>query len=161
MSTRIIQTREGNIVKTLNCNAAVASRDALAKTYKCFMHWRAFESERTTIIDYVIAGINDVLKVENENILSYWLSNTSAILGLLQKNLRSNGFVSASRMKSKMEVCSDNSVWDPEVLPSPRIFTSHLHYKLIKKIRGSEHDIHLEHVFDMFSTGSYLDNLQL
>ncbi|KAM7272402.1 hypothetical protein ACFE04_027065 [Oxalis oulophora] len=31
--------------------------------------------------------------------------------------------------------------------------------KLIKKIRGSGHDIHLEQVFDMFSSGSYWDNL--
>ncbi|KAM7265855.1 hypothetical protein ACFE04_003538 [Oxalis oulophora] len=31
--------------------------------------------------------------------------------------------------------------------------------KLIKKLRGSEHDIHLEQVFDMFSTCSYWDNL--
>ncbi|TYJ16410.1 hypothetical protein E1A91_A10G251300v1, partial [Gossypium mustelinum] len=32
---------------------------------------------------------------ENET-LPYWLSNTSALLCLLQKNLRSNGFLSAS-----------------------------------------------------------------
>ncbi|CAL5408785.1 unnamed protein product [Camellia sinensis] len=32
LCTRSIQTREGIIVKALVCNAAVASRDALAKT---------------------------------------------------------------------------------------------------------------------------------
>lgn len=31
--------------------------------YKCLLHWRAFESERTAIFDYIIEGINDVLKV--------------------------------------------------------------------------------------------------
>ncbi|KAM7275184.1 hypothetical protein ACFE04_017050 [Oxalis oulophora] len=73
---------------------------AACTIYKCLMHWRAFESERTTIFDYIIAGINDVLKVENENILPYWLSNTSALLCLLQRNLRSNGFVSAVAQRS-------------------------------------------------------------
>ncbi|KAF6146596.1 hypothetical protein GIB67_008882 [Kingdonia uniflora] len=62
--------------------------------YKCLFHWRAFESERTTIFDQIIGGINDVLKVGNENILPYWLSNASTLLCLLQKNLRSNGFFS-------------------------------------------------------------------
>ncbi|KAM0836949.1 hypothetical protein ACQ4PT_061982 [Festuca glaucescens] len=61
--------------------------------YKCLLHWRAFESERTAIFDHVIEAINDVLKAkEADGRLPYWLSNTSALLCLLQKNLRSNGF---------------------------------------------------------------------
>ncbi|KAK4785743.1 hypothetical protein SAY86_002432 [Trapa natans] len=40
LCTRTIQTREGNIVKALDCNAAVASRDALAKTiYSRLFDW--------------------------------------------------------------------------------------------------------------------------
>lgn len=31
--------------------------------FKCLIHWRAFEAERTTIFDCIIAGINGVLKV--------------------------------------------------------------------------------------------------
>lgn len=31
--------------------------------FKCLLHWHAFESERTTIFDFVIEGVNDVLKV--------------------------------------------------------------------------------------------------
>ena len=31
--------------------------------YKCLLHWRAFESERTAIFDHIIEGINEVLKV--------------------------------------------------------------------------------------------------
>ncbi|XVE70833.1 hypothetical protein DITRI_Ditri10aG0102000 [Diplodiscus trichospermus] len=69
--------------------------------YKCLHHWRSFESERTAIFDYIIEGINDVLKVGDENVtLPYWLSNSSALLCLLQKNLRSNGFLSATTQRS-------------------------------------------------------------
>ncbi|KAB2038087.1 hypothetical protein ERO13_D03G100750v2 [Gossypium hirsutum] len=40
LCTRTIQTREGSIVKALDCNAAVASQDALAKTvYARFFDW--------------------------------------------------------------------------------------------------------------------------
>nr|XP_025606687.1 myosin-15 isoform X2 [Arachis hypogaea] len=62
--------------------------------YKCLLQWRAFESERTAIFDYIIEGINDVLKVKDDaSLLPYWLSNTSALLCLLQRNIRSNGFL--------------------------------------------------------------------
>nr|TKR99635.1 hypothetical protein D5086_0000190650 [Populus alba] len=65
--------------------------------YRCLLHWHAFESERTAIFDYIIEGINEVLKVGDENItLPYWLSNASALLCLLQRNLRSNGFLTAA-----------------------------------------------------------------
>lgn len=69
--------------------------------YNCLLHWRAFESERTVIFDYIIEGINDVLKVGDENVtLPYWLSNSSALLCLLQRNLRSNGFLTATSQRS-------------------------------------------------------------
>ncbi|KAH9653108.1 Myosin-15 [Citrus sinensis] len=65
--------------------------------YKSLVHWQAFESERTAIFDYIIEGINDVLKVGDENsILPYWLSNASALLCLLQRSLRSNGLLTAN-----------------------------------------------------------------
>ncbi|KAK2452762.1 hypothetical protein P8452_00475 [Trifolium repens] len=65
--------------------------------YKCLLHWHAFESERTAIFDNVIEGINDALKVrEDDIVLPYWLSNTSALLCLLQRNLRSNGFLATN-----------------------------------------------------------------
>nr|KJB44312.1 hypothetical protein B456_007G245300 [Gossypium raimondii] len=40
LCTHTIQTREGSIVKALDCNAAVASRDVLEKTvYARFFDW--------------------------------------------------------------------------------------------------------------------------
>ncbi|KAI4377827.1 hypothetical protein MLD38_015400 [Melastoma candidum] len=69
--------------------------------YNCLLHWHSFESERTAIFDYIIEGINDVLKVGDETItLPYWLSNTSALLCLLQRNLRSSGFLIAASQRS-------------------------------------------------------------
>ncbi|XP_068659158.1 myosin-15 isoform X2 [Aristolochia californica] len=66
--------------------------------YKCLVHWRAFEAERTAMFDYIIAGINDALKVGDENhVLPYWLSNASALLCLLQRNLRLNGYLTTPR----------------------------------------------------------------
>ncbi|KAJ1442831.1 P-loop containing nucleoside triphosphate hydrolase [Sesbania bispinosa] len=68
--------------------------------YKCLLHWHAFESERTAIFDYIIEGINEVLKVRDDDIvLPYWLSNTSALLCLLQRNLRSNGFLTTTAQR--------------------------------------------------------------
>uniref|UniRef100_A0A0A0KD22 Dilute domain-containing protein n=1 Tax=Cucumis sativus TaxID=3659 RepID=A0A0A0KD22_CUCSA len=69
--------------------------------YKCLLNWHAFESERTVIFDYIIEGINDALKSGDENTtLPYWLSNASALLCLLQRNLKSNGFLSAASQRS-------------------------------------------------------------
>ncbi|KAK6248897.1 hypothetical protein QUC31_020462 [Theobroma cacao] len=72
--------------------------------FKCLHHWHSFESERTAIFDYIIEGINDVLKVGDEKdenfTLPYWLSNTSALLCLLQRNLWSNGFLTATTQRS-------------------------------------------------------------
>lgn len=36
---------------------------AACMIYRCLLQWHAFESERTAIFDYIIEGINDVLKV--------------------------------------------------------------------------------------------------
>ncbi|KAK7383370.1 hypothetical protein VNO78_29047 [Psophocarpus tetragonolobus] len=68
--------------------------------YKCLLHWHSFESERTTIFDSIIEGINEILKVrDDDNILPYWLSNTCALLCLLQRNLRSNGFLTTAAQR--------------------------------------------------------------
>ncbi|XP_057248607.1 myosin-15 isoform X3 [Beta vulgaris subsp. vulgaris] len=65
--------------------------------YKCLLHWHAFESERTTIFDHIIEGINNALKAGNENdTLPYWLSNASALLCILQRCLKSNSFLNAA-----------------------------------------------------------------
>ncbi|ONK66111.1 uncharacterized protein A4U43_C06F4260 [Asparagus officinalis] len=74
---------------------------AACTIYRCLLQWRAFEAERTIIFDFIVESINDVLKVDAEHdILPYWLSNTSALLCLLQRNLRSNGLLTTPARRS-------------------------------------------------------------
>ncbi|XP_019195644.1 PREDICTED: myosin-15 isoform X1 [Ipomoea nil] len=70
--------------------------------FTCLHHWRAFESERTAIFDFIVEGINGVIKgdAKDNTTLPYWLSNTSALLCLLQRNLRANGLFGASSQRS-------------------------------------------------------------
>lgn len=69
--------------------------------YRCLLDWRAFEADRTTIFDFIVEAINGALKEDaRDDILPYWLSNTSALLCLLQRNLRTNGFFSTPTRRS-------------------------------------------------------------
>lgn len=101
-----VERHEGNHEILLRCiKENLGFKDgkpvAACIIYKCLLHWRAFESERTAVFDHVIEAINDVLKAkESDGRLPYWLSNTSALLCLLQKNLRSNGFFGTPSRRS-------------------------------------------------------------
>ncbi|KAJ3695578.1 hypothetical protein LUZ60_000955 [Juncus effusus] len=88
--------------------------------YKSLLHWRAFESERTDIFNHIIEQINDVVLKESEkenDVLPYWLSNTSALLCLLQKNLRSNGFLNTPARRSSGALSFGGKVF--QTLKSP------------------------------------------
>lgn len=104
--TRPVERHEGNheiLSRCIKENLGFKDGKPVAACiiYKCLLHWRAFESERTAIFDHVIEAINDVLKAkEADGRLPYWLSNTSALLCLLQKNLRSNGFFGTPSRRS-------------------------------------------------------------
>ncbi|XP_057518860.1 myosin-9-like isoform X2 [Amaranthus tricolor] len=60
--------------------------------YKCLRHWRSFEVERTSILDRIIQTIGHAIEAQDNNdILGYWLSNTSSLLLLLQRTLKAGG----------------------------------------------------------------------
>ncbi|KAH7437281.1 hypothetical protein KP509_05G063900 [Ceratopteris richardii] len=60
--------------------------------YKCLLHWRAFESDSTNVFDRITETISTVVEgQENNDALAYWLSNTSTLLFLLQRNLKPSG----------------------------------------------------------------------
>ncbi|KAL6535163.1 hypothetical protein OROMI_026537 [Orobanche minor] len=57
--------------------------------YKCLVHWRSFEAERTSVFDRLIQIIGSAIEDEaNNDYMAYWLSNTSTLLFLLQHTLK-------------------------------------------------------------------------
>ncbi|KAJ0705635.1 putative myosin ATPase [Helianthus annuus] len=60
--------------------------------YKSLLHWRSFEVERTTVFDRIIQTIASAIEVQDSNdVLGYWLCNTSTLLTLLQHTLKASG----------------------------------------------------------------------
>ncbi|XP_061368583.1 myosin-6-like isoform X2 [Gastrolobium bilobum] len=57
--------------------------------YKCLLHWKSFEAERTSVFDRLIQMIGSAIENQDDNdLMAYWLSNTSALLFLLQQSLK-------------------------------------------------------------------------
>ncbi|KAF3776160.1 Myosin-11, partial [Nymphaea thermarum] len=60
--------------------------------YKCLLHWRSFEVERTSVFDRIIQTIGAAIEAQDNNdTLAYWLSNSSTLLLLLQHTLKASG----------------------------------------------------------------------
>ncbi|XP_014513934.1 myosin-11 isoform X3 [Vigna radiata var. radiata] len=60
--------------------------------YKCLLHWRSFEVERTSVFDRIIQTIGHAIETQDNNdVLAYWLSNASTLLLLLQRTLKASG----------------------------------------------------------------------
>ncbi|KAJ0963649.1 hypothetical protein J5N97_028771 [Dioscorea zingiberensis] len=59
--------------------------------YKCLLHWKCFEADKTSVFDRLIQMIGSVIEnEENCSQLAYWLSNVSTLLFLLQQNLKAS-----------------------------------------------------------------------
>lgn len=68
--------------------------------YKCLLHWRSFEAERTSVFDRLIQMIGSAIEDQDSNDhMAYWLSNTSTLLFLLQKSLKPAGSTAATPVK--------------------------------------------------------------
>ncbi|XP_057964092.1 myosin-6-like [Malania oleifera] len=64
--------------------------------YKCLLHWKSFEAERTSVFDRLIQMIGSAIEnQDNSDHMSYWLSNTSTLLFLLQRSLKPAGVTGA------------------------------------------------------------------
>ncbi|KAL6638616.1 hypothetical protein ACP70R_023727 [Stipagrostis hirtigluma subsp. patula] len=60
--------------------------------YKCLLHWRIFETDKTNVFDRLIQIFGSAMqKQENNAELAYWLSNSSSLLIILQKSLKPPG----------------------------------------------------------------------
>ncbi|XP_068495741.1 myosin-11-like isoform X3 [Phaseolus vulgaris] len=60
--------------------------------YKCLLHWRSFEVDRTSVFDRLIQTIGHAVETQDNNdVLAYWLSNSSTLVLLLQRTLKASG----------------------------------------------------------------------
>uniref|UniRef100_A0A0D6QU19 Dilute domain-containing protein n=1 Tax=Araucaria cunninghamii TaxID=56994 RepID=A0A0D6QU19_ARACU len=70
--------------------------------YKTLYHWRSFEAERTSVFDRIIQMIGSAIEnQENNDILAYWLSNTSILLFFLQRTLKATGAAGVTPQKRR------------------------------------------------------------
>ncbi|KAL8092923.1 myosin-6-like [Apium graveolens] len=60
--------------------------------YKCLLHWKSLEAEKTSVFDRLIQMIGSAIEDQDDNEhMAYWLSNTSTLLFLLQRSLKPAG----------------------------------------------------------------------
>ncbi|XP_058085252.1 myosin-17-like isoform X2 [Magnolia sinica] len=75
--------------------------------YKCLLHWRSFEVERTSVFDRIIQTIGSAIEAQDNNdLLSYWLSNSSTLLLLLQRTLKASGAASMTPQRRRTSSAS-------------------------------------------------------
>ncbi|EEC73364.1 hypothetical protein OsI_07592 [Oryza sativa Indica Group] len=60
--------------------------------YKCLVHWKIFETEKTSVFDRLIQIFGSAMQKHDSNEdLAYWLSTSSTLLIMLQKSLKAAG----------------------------------------------------------------------
>ncbi|RVW51858.1 Myosin-17 [Vitis vinifera] len=70
--------------------------------YKSLLQWRSFEVERTSVFDRIIQTIGAAIEVQDNNdVLSYWLCNSSTLLLLLQRTLKASGAASLTPQRRR------------------------------------------------------------
>ncbi|GMY34657.1 myosin-17-like isoform X1 [Fagus crenata] len=70
--------------------------------YKCLFQWRSFEVDRTNVFDRIIQTIGSAIEVQDNNdVLTYWLSNASTLLLLLQRTLKATGAASLTPQRRR------------------------------------------------------------
>ncbi|KAB2057051.1 hypothetical protein ES319_A11G144600v1 [Gossypium barbadense] len=92
-----LERQHENVDALVNCvskDIGFSQRKPVAAftIYKCLLHWKSFEAERTSVFDRLIQMIGSAIEnEENNGHMAYWLSNTSTLLFLLQKSLKAAG----------------------------------------------------------------------
>lgn len=70
--------------------------------YKSLFHWRSFEADKTSVFDRIIQMIGSAIEnQENNDVLAYWLSNTSTLLFFLQRTLKATGAAGITPQRRK------------------------------------------------------------
>ncbi|KAH7690363.1 Myosin ATPase protein [Dioscorea alata] len=92
-----VERQHENVDALINCvvrNIGFSNNKPVAALtiYKCLLNWKSFESEKTSVFDRLIQMIGYAIEnEESSDHLAYWLSNSSALLFLLQKSLKAAG----------------------------------------------------------------------
>ncbi|KAL5538472.1 hypothetical protein UlMin_045759 [Ulmus minor] len=93
----LIDRQHENVDALIGCvvkNLGFSSGKPIAAftIYKCLLHWKSFEAERTSVFDRLIQMIGSEIENQDSNEhMAYWLSNTSALLFLLQRSMKGAG----------------------------------------------------------------------
>ncbi|XP_074320673.1 myosin-11-like isoform X2 [Silene latifolia] len=104
--------------------------------YKCLLHWRSFEVERTSIFDRIIQTLGHAIETQDNNdILAYWLSNASTLLLFLQHTLKAS---SAAGIASHRRGTSSSAT---------------LFGRMSQSFRGSPHGVSLSFVSNGMTGG--------
>ncbi|XP_055832914.1 myosin-6-like isoform X2 [Solanum dulcamara] len=65
--------------------------------YKCLLHWKSLEAEKTSVFDRLVQMIGSAIEnQDSDDHMAYWLSNTSTLLLLIQKSLKPDSEVGAT-----------------------------------------------------------------
>ncbi|PWA66856.1 unconventional myosin [Artemisia annua] len=67
--------------------------------YKCLLHWKSFEAEKTSVFDRLLQMIASAIESHQDNNehMAYWLSNTSSLLFLIHRSLKPEGASSVQK----------------------------------------------------------------
>ena len=67
--------------------------------FRSLLHWKSFELERTGLFDQIMGKMSGAVELNTDNNaqLTYWLSNTFALLHLLQRTLKTSGGAATRR----------------------------------------------------------------
>ncbi|CAI0387787.1 unnamed protein product [Linum tenue] len=98
------QENQDLLIKCISQNLGFSGGKPVAACviYKCLLHWRSFEVERTNVFDRIIQTIASAVEVpENNEVLAYWLSNASTLLSLLQHTLKATGAASLTPQRRR------------------------------------------------------------
>ncbi|XP_038710394.1 myosin-17-like isoform X2 [Tripterygium wilfordii] len=103
------QENQELLIKCISQNLGFSGGKPVAASviYKCLLHWRSFEVERTSIFDRIIQTIASAIEgQDNNDVLAYWLSNSSTLLLLLQHTLKASGAASLTPQRRRTSSAS-------------------------------------------------------
>ncbi|KAL4195257.1 hypothetical protein AMTRI_Chr05g63720 [Amborella trichopoda] len=98
------QENQDLLIKCISQDLGFAGGKPIAACiiYKCLLHWRSFEVERTSVFDRIIQNIGSAIEAQESNdVLAYWLSNASTLLLLLQRTLKATGAASMTPQRRR------------------------------------------------------------